>query len=313
MSRDSISFKRQLASKLFSLTKWHAWLPSRHSRILMYHRVINPESEPIPQLPGMFIRPETFRMHLEYLTKYFKIIPLEDLIANYCDKLTTKEKYIALTFDDAWVDFKTNALPILEEFEAPATVFVPTKFIDTGELFWNDIILLTLKSSLDLKDLSTKYNINFSNNPTDLIENLKNDRNKRNLITVELKQLLSQELKAIPPQFLSWEDIKSISKKGLVTFGSHTHSHEIATQMKIEDLKLDIELSLENFKSKEISAHNTFCYPNQSRNDETDRCIKNIGFKNALGLNKNVFSYSRIGLHEDISCDPSLFNLSLGI
>jgi len=313
MSRDSISFKRQLASKLFSLTKWHAWLPSRHSRILMYHRVINPESEPIPQLPGMYVRPETFRMHLEYLTKYFKIIPLEDLIASYSEKLTTKEKYIALTFDDAWIDFKKNALPILEEFEAPATVFVPTKFIDTGELFWNDIILLAMESAIDLKNISTKYDLDFADNPTDLIENLKNDRNKRNLITGELKQLLLSDFNTLPPQFLSWEDIKNISEKGLVTFGSHSHSHEISTQISIEEFKADQEISVQNFKLREIPPSNTFCYPNQDRNTETDQCLQALGFKNALGLNKNAFSFSRIGLHEDISCDPNLFNLSLGI
>lgn len=313
MSRDSISFKRQLASKLFSLTKWHAWLPSRHSRILMYHRVINPESEPIPQLPGMYVRPETFRMHLEYLMKYFKIIPLEDLIANYSEKFTTKEKYIALTFDDAWIDFKTNALPILEEFNAPATVFVPTKFIDTGELFWNDIILLAIKNSLDLKDIRTKYDINLSDNPTDLIENLKNDRTKRNLITQELKQLLLSEFNTLPPQFLSWEDIRSISDKGLITFGSHSHSHEISTQISIEEFKADQEISITNFKKSNIPLNKTFCYPNQNRNTETDQCLQGLGFKNALGLNKSLFSYSRIGLHQDISSDASLLNLSLGI
>lgn len=313
MSRDSISFKRQLASRLFSLTKWHAWLPSRHSRILMYHRIINPESEPIPQLPGMYVRPETFRMHLKYITRYFKIIPLEDLIASYSEKLTTKEKYIALTFDDAWIDFKTNALPILEEFNVPATVFVPTKFIDTGELFWNDIILLALESSVDLKDISTKYNINFSDDPTDLIENLKNDRTKRNLITGELKQLFSQELKTIPPQFLSWEDIKSISEKGLITFGSHSHSHEISTQISTDEFMQDVDISKENFKKALVPLHSVFCYPNQDGNDSTDHILATLNFTSTLSLKQSDFSLHRTGIHQDISADSDLLSFTLKI
>ena len=37
-------------------------------RILMYHRVIEPSESPYPLEPGMYVRPSTFEMHLQYLS-----------------------------------------------------------------------------------------------------------------------------------------------------------------------------------------------------------------------------------------------------
>ncbi len=312
MRPDTISIKRQIASLLFNMTKWHAWLPTKECRILMYHRITNPEEEPIPQLPGMYVRPKTFRSHLEYLSKHFKIIPLEEIIKMYSNKLTTKEKYIALTFDDAWIDFKTNALPILQEFNAPATVFVPTKFIDTGEFFWNDIVQLAIHNGTPI-ECSPE-----SSKPQDLtkvIEELKLDRTKRENLVRLLKSKLSKELKSIPSQFLSWEDIQNISKNGLISFGSHSHSHHISTQITNQEFESDVTLSQSEFNKHSIELSQTFCYPNQNRNNETDQTLSSLGFSSALGIldEPSNFAYTRIGIHEDISSNNSLFSLTLGV
>ncbi len=45
-------------------------------------------------------------------------------------------KTMAVTFDDGFLSVKRYALPILERYNAPATVFVPTAFMDCGELGW---------------------------------------------------------------------------------------------------------------------------------------------------------------------------------
>ena len=45
-------------------------------------------------------------------------------------------KTMAITFDDGFLSVKRHALPILQRYKAPATVFVPTAFMDGGELSW---------------------------------------------------------------------------------------------------------------------------------------------------------------------------------
>lgn len=46
-------------------------------------------------------------------------------------------KTVAITFDDAYTSFQDIALPILTQFEFPATVFVPTQFVGQSNV-WDD-------------------------------------------------------------------------------------------------------------------------------------------------------------------------------
>jgi peptidoglycan/xylan/chitin deacetylase (PgdA/CDA1 family) len=65
---------------------------------------------------------ETFRRHLELLTEWYEVVDLPAVVGP--DAAEAPEKRVALTFDDGYADFYTNALPLLREFEMPATVFV---------------------------------------------------------------------------------------------------------------------------------------------------------------------------------------------
>lgn len=71
---------------------------------------------------------ETFEMHLAALKKAgYTFVSLSSVIAWYDGEkegASLPQKAIALTFDDGYADFKTTALPILEAYNAPATLFV---------------------------------------------------------------------------------------------------------------------------------------------------------------------------------------------
>jgi peptidoglycan/xylan/chitin deacetylase (PgdA/CDA1 family) len=98
----------------------------------MYHRII-PEKEASPGLQaGMYVEPKTFEIHIEYLKKYFLIIPLSETMNNSGKSFSLKSKpNCILTFDDGWFDFYKYAYPILKAHDVHATVFLPTKFIGT--------------------------------------------------------------------------------------------------------------------------------------------------------------------------------------
>jgi peptidoglycan/xylan/chitin deacetylase (PgdA/CDA1 family) len=90
--------------------------------ILMYHSVdgTNPEYR-------YEVTIENFVKHLAYLRKKFKIVPLDQF---YNDP-SCRNNLVALTFDDAYEDFYRNVYPLLIQFNIPATLFVPTEFIDS--------------------------------------------------------------------------------------------------------------------------------------------------------------------------------------
>ncbi len=86
--------------------------------VLMYHS-ISRDSGPLADLA---VPPATLREQLSALTSAgYRLVGLTDAL----DLVGRGEQVAALTFDDAYRDFLTEAVPILREFNASATLYVP--------------------------------------------------------------------------------------------------------------------------------------------------------------------------------------------
>ncbi|MBM2817607.1 MAG: NodB y protein [Parcubacteria group bacterium] len=105
----------------------------RHSAILVYHRVADVSHDPLQ----LCVSPQNFRKQIIYLKENFNLIPLSQMI-NDLKSHKIKEKSVAITFDDGYADNLYTALPILEELNAPATIFITTGNIDSQEDFYWD-------------------------------------------------------------------------------------------------------------------------------------------------------------------------------
>ena len=93
-------------------------------RILMYHRV-----DRLPYYDQLTISPELFEQHMAYLAAHQRVISLSQAV----DELSSAEKIrpaVVVTFDDGYRDNLLHALPILERYKIPATIFVTTQFCD---------------------------------------------------------------------------------------------------------------------------------------------------------------------------------------
>jgi len=110
----------------------------------MYHRIVNPSSDAEYLEPGMYVKPETFAMQCSVIKKYFSVVPVSQIFKKQSD--LSKKPLCAITFDDGWVDFLTNAAPVLRSQELPATVYLPTNYIDTDKRFWTDNCALIFKN-----------------------------------------------------------------------------------------------------------------------------------------------------------------------
>ncbi|MCX6800315.1 MAG: polysaccharide deacetylase family protein [Candidatus Falkowbacteria bacterium] len=106
---------------------------SKPSIILFYHRVASIENDP----NLLSVNPENFEKQLLYLKDHFKIISLKELAKRISSKKIVKG-LVAITFDDGYVDNLTNALPILEKLQVPATIFVTAGKIGSSEPFYWD-------------------------------------------------------------------------------------------------------------------------------------------------------------------------------
>ncbi|MCD6412613.1 MAG: polysaccharide deacetylase family protein [Elusimicrobia bacterium] len=87
--------------------------------VLLYHH-INPSRE---------ITPEIFDLHIKFLKNSgFKSIFLDEMLEILSEK-NKKENFIAITFDDGYLDNYIFAFPILKKYGFKATIFVVTENI----------------------------------------------------------------------------------------------------------------------------------------------------------------------------------------
>src|SRR3989442_12989080 len=90
--------------------------------ILVYHTI----SESHEASPGdEMISPERFEQQLRWLSRRRRVVPLVETLSR-----SKRDSLVAITFDDGFRDNLTVALPLLERFSLPMTLFVAAGFID---------------------------------------------------------------------------------------------------------------------------------------------------------------------------------------
>src|SRR6185312_2679056 len=88
--------------------------------VLVYHTI----SQPAQPLPGDIDIPRhRFEQQLRWLSRRQNVGRLEDTLSDSNKKIT------AITFDDGYRDNLTVALPLLEKFQLPMTLFVAAGFV----------------------------------------------------------------------------------------------------------------------------------------------------------------------------------------
>lgn len=119
--------KRKTGVFLHSISKtydriYREFFPS--ATILLYHRVENASEDQHKLCVGK----ANFEEHIKYVSGNYRVISLHQLVSELKSG-TLKRKTAVITFDDGYLDNMTNALPILEKYHVPATIFVTAGII----------------------------------------------------------------------------------------------------------------------------------------------------------------------------------------
>jgi peptidoglycan/xylan/chitin deacetylase (PgdA/CDA1 family) len=61
--------------------------------------------------------------------------------------------------------------------------------------------------------------------------------------------------------YMTWSQIREITKSNLVTIGNHSHSHEYLIDWENNEIKSDLELSIKIFKKELGYSPKIFSYP----------------------------------------------------
>lgn len=109
--------------------------------VLLYHYIgISPDPNDVTRI-GLSTSPIIFEQQLKLLTENgFTTITFDELAAGLTGKQSLPSKPVILTFDDGYLDFYTNAYPVLQKYQLKGTVFVVTSFIGrAGFMKWQQI------------------------------------------------------------------------------------------------------------------------------------------------------------------------------
>ncbi len=92
--------------------------------VLVYHSISSPAKA---MLGDIDISPERFERQLQWISRWRKVVRLPETLRS-----PESNRLVAITFDDGFRDNLTVALPILEKFNLPMTLFVTAGFVGTA-------------------------------------------------------------------------------------------------------------------------------------------------------------------------------------
>ena len=230
-------------------------------RILMYHQ-FTAVGEARPDGTSA----DVFRQQLEHIRRHYRPVRLLDLARALAAGDPIAPGSVALTVDDGHASFRRHAMPLLEEYAIPATLFVVSGLADHGWL-WTDRFMYLCdvaggRLALGPGQLSA------------LIARLKKTPpGERDRCLAELEGQAGVEIPQKPPSpydLLLWEELRALSASPLIDIGSHTKTHPTLSSVDEEQAWDEISGSRRELEHLLEVPVVTFCYPNGSPADYRD-------------------------------------------
>lgn len=335
----SLIGKRALSSVLYSsgfLAKRLKDSAAGGVLILMYHRVVDGVVARGLGQDGMYVDPETFENHLQFVKRHFLVVSLAEAL-DHLEQRSGKNDpgerpLCAITFDDGWRDVYENAYPLLRSHGMAATVFLPTGFIGTQNWLWTDRLARLLSiwnpgkekrgARTSVGSFFRKQGVPGAEDGMELhgiIEAMKRLRQEE---IERILRALSEEGGADPTSeervFLTWEEVGEMYLSGLVRFGSHTESHRILTTLTEDEVVLELRCSKERLIIEGVvdPAFIPFAYPNGNYTDRIAAMVCAAGYRLAVTTEKgwnrakpvpDAYRLKRYGIHQDIASTDAMF------
>ena len=98
--------------------------------ILMYHSVSDGPKETLHPYYRTVTNPAVFQSHMQHLSENgYTTLRASDVSEHLEGGGSQIKKPVAITFDDGFRDFYTNAFPVLAQYGFTATMYLPTSYI----------------------------------------------------------------------------------------------------------------------------------------------------------------------------------------
>jgi peptidoglycan/xylan/chitin deacetylase (PgdA/CDA1 family) len=269
-----------------------------HGLVLMYHRVARVEADPWE----LCVRPEHFESQIQLLREHADVVPLVNL-RRQLRKGRRSRPAVAITFDDGYVDNLKVAKPILERFEAPATVFIATGLVGTkADFWWDRLAKLVLPERSLPADLELAIgDQRFRHHDGELATTgIKARRARRRLLDrvwawcinrpddrrVAILAGVAQWAGVDPaPDPDAWgmtaEELQALTNGGLVDVGAHSVTHPLLSRLPATEKAKEIRQSRADCERLTGRLPAAFAFPNGDLDAESHTLVREAGFEMA--------------------------------
>lgn len=291
----------------------HFFMHAKGARLLIYHGIC--ESEP-QRFNSLFITSKRFAEHLRFFKKYFNVISVDD----FCRGRFDPHRFnVAISFDDGFANNLYQALPLLEEYEVPATFFVTAIRNEGYDILWNDLLTiasLTGPAQLRWRDEcfrkrkgATYFSQGSGRTWSDMLRDT-DFRTKQEALALIDPSLANETLQRHTEYWLQLSplEIREASRSPYVTIGSHGYYHNDLGRLPESSVRDELVRSrqfLESVTGKRITQ---VAFPYGSYAAPTLRASLDAGYTQLFTTEANTPAdkqayplYERMGINPYIS------------
>jgi len=221
-------------------------------RILCYHGVCADHLAHESWMPSYFVTRSAFDFQLGYLRQQAVVLPLSEAMRRLRDG-SLPSAAVSLTFDDGYANNIAAALPLLEKHRLPATLFLSTAYIETGDWypFLKVKLLRLFRPAVDLPE--------YKSNPVDVVR----DATRQHWAEVEAG-LTPEQYETLRP--LTVAEVQAVESP-LLEFGAHSHTHPLARNESGARRREEVRVSVRKVAEWARRTASVYSYPNGEAGD----------------------------------------------
>ena len=275
---------------IFALSRY---LTRDRLRILCYHGIsIGDEHD---YSPILFMRQSTFARRMRMLAASgWRIVDLDTAVLELTQG-RLKKNTIAVTIDDGWLSTFTHAVPVLRNYEIPATLYVTTYYCDKNADVFNVAVYYMLwktqrasaKLSTGCKELDGEYDLrgdkySVGTRWIEIAETEMDWQQRQGLLPVIADALGMRSEDVFHGQrfrMMSSDQVTDASRLG-IDIQLHTHRHRLpAASVDAMESEVSDNKRLLDVWAKKDCRH--FCYPSGRYTVDHPLWLANMGLSSS--------------------------------
>ena len=267
---------------------------------LCYHGVIGDDAPMDDPRTRIAVTQSQFESQLAELRNHWTPISLSELDRCFRNGRSIPERSVFVTFDDGFLNNVNVAAPILKKYDVPATIFLTTGLIETGDTIWPlemiERIVAWYGNNLPLPDGTETMQL-----PTELRERIEaavavvnRCKTLPDARRIQYLELIRSKTVFQPSEywqyelyrFMIWQDARQLREMG-VEFGAHTVSHCNLVKLPIDDAIREMRESKQRIEAELGTECFALAYPFGDRSAFSDAVIdaaKQLGFRIGVTL-----------------------------